>query len=197
LGLFGRRKETLNERLLREAGLAPDGSELEQPSAPPSFDLLGSRFLDADSRATTPRMREWDAVVTVDAPELEGDEVTFTAIDSENLLVDDEVGDANLTRLAEAVEAQLAPPYRARGVRRSGTLWAVSATRIQIARFRAEGDTVDLAVHDGERTATLDGEPTTRGFPELERLGEEQGADYAIHAERLDGDAWEVKVSRL
>jgi hypothetical protein len=33
--------------------------------------------------------------------------------------------------------------------------------------------------------------------PELEERGEREGMEYAVHAERLDGDLWEVSASPL
>jgi hypothetical protein len=40
--------------------------------------------------------------------------------------------------------------------------------------------------------------PVFGSIPELERLGEATGAPaYAVHAERLDADLWEVRVAAL
>jgi hypothetical protein len=143
------------------------------------------------------RLREWDAVVTAEAPGLEGDRVDFVALPDRSLLVDDEQGEAALDTLAAAVEEQLAPPYRARGVRQTETLWAVSARRIEVARFEAGGDQVELTQTPEGRTLRVDGMPVFGSVPALERAGEAVGSSYAIHAERLDADLWEVRVAQL
>src|SRR5438067_689471 len=74
------------------------------------------------------RPRAADAVVTVDAPDVEGDAVTFVSLPDGTLLVEDG-GDSPLDALAAAVEQQVTSPYRARAVRRGETLWAVEAKR--------------------------------------------------------------------
>jgi hypothetical protein len=55
------------------------------------------------------------------------------------------------------------------------------------------GEEIELSVVDGERTLTVDGERDWGSIPELEQ----PAASYAVHAKRLDGDLWEVRVSRL
>lgn len=193
-----RRRETLNARLIREAGLEPPGTEPAAVSDEP-YDPFAAfrRRLDPESNAVMFRAREFDAIVTAEAPGVRGDEVRFATLPDGTIIVDEGSGDANLSPLADAVEEQLAPPYRARAVRRSERIWAVSANRLEVLRMKAPGDRVELAVHDGERTLTVDGERSTRRIAELERLGETNGRDYAAHAERLEGDLWEVRVSPL
>jgi hypothetical protein len=203
MGLFRRRKETLAERLLREGGLAePVGGEREstgREDGPPRgpLDPFAGRFVDSESRAVTHRLREWDVLVNAEAPDLPGAELDFISLPDGTVLVDEELGDADLAPLAEAVETRLSAPYRARAVRQSATRWAVSANRIEVARLPIDGDVVELASHAGVQTAVVDGETVWRALPELERLGERTGADYAVRAERLDGDLWEVRVSPL
>ena len=219
MGLFGRRKETLHERLLREAGLEGAASAGAMPPSPAAVSVeeeVGEREgpFEAPFMPLPPgtmlrplgwrrawegfqREREFDALATVDAPELRGDEAEFVALPDGDLLVVEEDGDANLAPLAEAVERSIEPPYRARAVRTSGTLWSVAGNRIDVVRMKADGDTVDVAVHGGERSAAVDGIPTSRRFAELEARGERAGTDYAIHAERLDGDLWQARVARL
>jgi hypothetical protein len=191
-----RRRETLNERLLRESGLdaAPvppqDGPLLPQAAFP----------LPAGIRAAyegPQRPREWEAVATVRVPDLLGDAAAFVALPDGSLLVEDEQGDAGLGPLADAVEAELRPPYRARAVRREGELWAVAANRIEVVQLRAEGDELELASLAGSVQLIVDGMPTTRRLRPLEQLGEREGADYAVRASRLDGDLWEVTASPL
>ena len=64
----------------------------------------------------------------------------------------------------------MAPPYQARAVRTEGDLWAVAANAIQVVELIAEipGDTVSLAVQDGERTLAVDDRPGWQSIAELE-----------------------------
>src|SRR5207248_7960819 len=91
------------------------------------------------------RPREADAVVTADAPDVQGDAVRFVALPDGSLLVEDG-SDTPLEALASAVEAELRPPYRARAARQSDSLWAVQARRIEVLELpdAPGGDTIDL-----------------------------------------------------
>jgi hypothetical protein len=181
VGLF--RRESLHERLAREGGLAePSGTRA-------TWDEVGIHGVA--------RVREWDLVVTAEAPALEGDAVDFVALPDGSILVEEEQGDAALDPLAAAVEQRLEPPYRARGARQTDVLWAVSARRIEIARFEADGDRIELTeTADGKRLL-VDGMSVFGSVPALERLGEAAGPAFAVHAERLDADLWEVRVAAL
>jgi hypothetical protein len=200
---FFRRGETLNERLLREAGL--EGSEdAERDQTQPLDPIEGFREqfnsgVGALLGAKLPeRARRWDAVVTAEAPELEGDEIDFVTLPDGSILVEQEQGDAALDPLAQAVEAELVPPYRAHGVRQTERLWAVSALRVEVERFDANGDVIELTRTGDGTTLRVDGMPTFGSIPELERLAEQiAGPEYAVHAERLDADLWEVQVAPL
>lgn len=142
------------------------------------------------------RQREWDLVTTVDAPELVGEEEAwFVVVDGGRIVR--EQGDVDLARLAAAVT--LAPPYRARAVRRRGGIWVVGARRIEIVELTQDpgGDTVELAWDGVERTVRIDGEPTLAGVAELERLGAGRHASYVVTASRLVGSVWEVTVAAL
>jgi hypothetical protein len=183
VGLF--RRESLHERLAREGGLT------DAAGAAPRWD---DRLVGIHGVA---RQRNWDAVVTAEAPELEGDQVEFVALPDGSLLVVDEQGDAALDPLAAAVEEQIAPPYRAQGVRQTESLWAVSANRIEVARFDADGERIELTRTPEGRTLRVDGMPAFGSVPALERLGEAAGESYAAHAERLDADLWEVRIAAL
>ena len=193
MGLF-RRKETLNERLLREAGLDAAGDPVEPLVSAPSHGLA-TAFGGGVAHGPE-RPRQWDAFVTVDAPGIDGGAAEFTTLPDGSLIVADD-DERELSPLADAVERRLQPPYRARAVRQGGSLWAVTANGIDVVPLRVDGDVIDLAMRDGERSALVDGEPTTRAFAELERLGEREAPDYAIRAERLEGDLFEVQVHVL
>jgi hypothetical protein len=186
VGLFGRR-EPLHERLAREGGL------VEQPAAQPRS-LWGEPGITGLTRP-----RQADAVVTVDAPEIEGDAARFVVLPDGTLLVE-EGPDSSLEPLAAAVEQELLPPYRARAVRRSETMWAVEAKRIQVIELPGApgGDTIEVTRTDADGTATsVDGQRIFGSIPALEELGAQQGRDFAVHAERLDGDLWEVRAAPL
>src|SRR5439155_312747 len=77
-----------------------------------------------------PRARRWDAIVTAEAPDVDGNEVAFVTLPDGSLLVEEEKGNAALDPLAQAVEGELTPPYRVHAVRQTERLWAVSALRI-------------------------------------------------------------------
>ncbi len=202
---FFRRGETLNERLLREAGL--DGPQVAvdaEAGSPPlevlpsfqhHFDPVGGALVGA---GLPPRARRWDAVVTAEAPDVAGNEVDFVALPDGSLLVEEEEGDAALDPLAKAVEVELRPPYRVHAVRQTERLWAVSAVRIEVATFKADGDVIEMTQTSDGKALRVDGVRVFGSIPELERLGEATaGSAYAVHAERLDADLWEVRVAAL
>src|ERR687887_552013 len=116
MGLFRRRKP-LHERLLEQAGV-----DVPQHDVRPV--VGGAREAGVHGIA---RQREWDAVATVQAPDIAGSELAFDVLPDRTVLVDAEEGDASRAPLADAVEGELQPPYRARAVRQSEDLWAVAA----------------------------------------------------------------------
>ena len=140
-----------------------------------------------------------DAMVVVRAPLLAGDEVEFVTLPGGDVIVDVEKGDADLSPLADAVEATLSAPYRARAQRQSGDTWGVAATRIDVRSFSCDvGDEIELVRLGGRRTLTVDGAPSSLRIAELERAGERQpGEDYTVLAQRIDGDFWEIRAAPL
>jgi len=133
------------------------------------------------------RAREWDATVTTEAEGIDGDAATFVALPDGTLLV--EAGpDSSLQPLADAVERELQPPYRARAARVKGDLWGVQARRIDVREIPNQaGDSLELT-SEGVR---IDGQRVFGSVKELEGLGD------VVRAERLDGDLWEVRASAL
>ena len=142
-----------------------------------------------------PRARRWDAVVTVEAEGIEGDEARFVALADDTLVVE-QGGD--LDALAAALDDVVQPPYRAEATRRSGTQWAVGLRRIQVVDLAddPEGDEVTLTVQSGERVLAVDGAQAFGSIPALEALGGGR-ASYVVQARRLEGTSWEVEVMQL
>ena len=203
---FFRRGETLNERLLREAGLQDQRADPAADTGPPEpLDPVVAfrRHFDSAAGALAgaglpPRARHWDTFVTAEAPDVDGNEVDFVVLPDGTILVEQEEGDAALEPLANAVEMKITPPYRAKAVKQTDRIWAISAMQIQVARFEQDGDTIELTQTGDGRALRVDGMPSFGGVLELERIGEAQaGAAYAVHAERLDADLWEVRVAAL
>jgi hypothetical protein len=209
VGLFKRRRETLNEQLLREAGLdpaatlgdtaaaavaepKPDPEFADGPPPPRGRDINLALYGDVRSGPT-----EYDACVTVSAPDLRGNRIEFTTIPDGDVIVSEETGDADLSPLADAVERHIDPPYRAAAARQDGDLWAVGANRIQVAQIPfPDGEKLELSFNGSEAELRVDGEPSDAAIPrELAELGEAVGMSYFVEAARIDGDVWEVRVT--
>ena len=146
-----------------------------------------------------PRQREWDAVVSAEAPGLPGDEVTFVGLADGSLVVDQDVPDGTLTPLADALAGEVDAPYRARAIRREGDVWAAAARRTEVVAVQqwVDGHVVDIAAGPDGRTVSIDGQTSWWRIPELEGPAEERFESYALHAERLDDVHWEVHVFPL
>jgi len=140
------------------------------------------------------RHREWDAVATVDAPDLADGDVWFVVLETGDVVGEDGAPDARLTS-----SVALTPPFRAHAVRRDAGIWVVGASRIRTVVLVADpgGDSVEVAWDGRERSVRIDGEPTLAGVPELERLGAERHATYVVTAARIHGPTWEVFVAPL
>ena len=199
MGLFRRRRQTLNEQLLREAGLDPAlvlGDTQPPAVLEPPQSLLAVVGVP-DGSGVSPK--EWDAAVAVDAGALAGDRVEFTALPGGDLIVGEETGDADLSPLADAVERHVSPPYRAVATRQGGELWAVGAKRIVVAEIPfPHGEKLELSRHGGDEELRVDGEPSDAAVPPtLARVGEAVGDSFYVEASRVDGDLWEVRATAL
>jgi hypothetical protein len=115
------------------------------------------------------------------------------------VLVDDDIPEGALSPLADAIERELEPPYRARAIRREDGLWAVGANALEVVEVPEEiaGDTVSLTVQGDERTLLVDERPGWSDVPTLEAYASDRHRDFALYAERLDGNLWAVKVNAL
>jgi hypothetical protein len=218
MGIFRRRKEeTLNEQMLREAGLstALDSPELQDSqdsvtastSDPPEpldpyagsypADATGGIVPASLDRAMA-RPAVWDILTTVTAAGITGDRVEFATLPSGDVIVDTETGTADLSPLADAVEKQLKPPYRVVARREDDDLWSIAARTIDVVELTFDGgDEIELVENEGSTELRVDGKPWNEEIPELERAGETLGTDFVVQADRLDGDVWEIRVSAL
>jgi hypothetical protein len=141
--------------------------------------------------------RTWDAVASAHAPGLDGESVSFVALDDGSLVVVEDVPDGSLSPLADALEEHLSPPYRATAVRDDGDVWSVSAQHVSILEIPGiEGDVVELSVVGGNREVSVDGEPVSEWVPALGALAE-GGGDTVVRAERIDGDLFTIDVFAL
>jgi hypothetical protein len=187
-----RRGEALHVRLAREAGLLTEEPKLGRPPAWQEVGIHG-----------VARPREWDAVVTADAPQLGVGELDFAVLPDGTLVVDDslepELEPGSLDPLASALEATLHPPYRARAVWRGGSSWGVAARRIEVAELPEDvrGDEIVLSVAGGQRSLDVDGAPSFGSVRTLERLGEARGDAFVVRAERLTDRMWQIEVTPL
>lgn len=182
------RREPLHEKLAREGGLAPrDGGPLD-PRPQIEVGIHGIS-----------RPREWDAIVTVEV-KLARDDAQFVTLPDGTVLTEDDSPASVLQELANAVETQLSPPYRAEAVRRDGDIWAVAANRVEVVDVPEEigGDEIELAVQGDERTLLVDGERVFGSSPTLEALASRRHGDaYVVRAVRLDGNLWDVRSGAL
>jgi hypothetical protein len=202
VGLFRRRTETLNEQLLREAGLEPSQMLGESPPAPPPQPLepptsVLARAGVVDGSGVGPN--EWDATAMTIVPGLVGSRAEFTTLPSGDVIVSQEDGSADLSPLADAIEQQLSPPYRAVASRQRGELWGVGAKRIQVAEIPFSwGSKLELAHNGNDAELRVDGESSDEEIPpELEQVGGAVGERFYVQAERIDGDLWEVRATAL
>ena len=181
-----RREKPLHERLAEQGGLTVPTEETRDVAPWHQAGVHG-----------VPRPRRWDAVVTAEA-DLPGEAVHFVTLADRSVVVDEEVPEGALVPLADAIETQVDPPYRAEGTRRHHRLWAVGASRITVAELDEEiaGDTVELAARDGVVTLLVDGAHAFGSVRALEALGAGMPS-YVVRAERVDGDLWEVLVLPL
>jgi hypothetical protein len=183
---FWRREKPLHERLAERGGMTMP-TEVGRDVVP--WHQAGVHGV--------PRPRQWDVVVTAEA-DLPGDAVHFVTLEDRTVVVDEEVPDNQLAPLADAIETQLEPPYRAEGTRQRDRLWAVGASKISVVAIDEEigGDAVELAAREDEVTMLVDGAHVFGSVPALEALGAGL-ASYVVRADRIDGDLWEVVVLPL
>ena len=196
MGLF-RRGEPIHEKLAREGGLdLPRG--VNEVAGPPVIDARHPLWQVAGIHGI-PRVREWDAVTSAEAPALPGDETDFVALADGTIFTDDDLPDEALTPLADALENLLEAPYHALALRQAADVWSVAAMRVTVVEVAEDipGDKVELAVNEGERTIRVDDTETRAELPTLESFAAQQFGSFVLRATRLDDTLWEVTVLPL
>ena len=181
MGLF--RRKPLHERLAEEGGL------VERSTVPLFTGVISEAGIHG-----IPRERQYDAVAATEAPDAAGDSARFVGLEDGSILIEE--GDGDLTALADAIEQEIARPYRATAVRRGETTWAVAAHRLRVVELpEPGGDEIELVLRGEEKTLVVDGNRAFGTMPELEQLAAD--GDAVIRAARLDGTLWEVRVDPL
>ena len=181
VGLFRRKQETLNEQILREAGLDPASDARRHAAAatpapqPPPPTWRSAR--DARPHGIRAGPSEWDAVATVVAPGMRGRPRRVHDAPERRPDRRRGDGDADLSPLADAVEQRIAPAVPRDGRAPGRRLWGVGG---EADRGRADpvpdGRALELAQNDGDARAPRRRRAERRAGPaELERLGEAAG----------------------
>jgi len=180
VGLFSRKP--LHERL------AEEGDLVERSTVP-----LFTGVIPETGIHGIPRERQYDAIAATDAPDAQGDAARFVGLEDGSLLIEE--GDGDLAPLADAIEQEIARPYRATAVRRSETTWAVAAHGLRVVELpEPGGDEIELVLNGEEKTLVVDGNRSFGTLPELEQLAD---GNAVIRGTRLDGTLWEVRVDPL
>jgi len=180
MGFF--RRKPLHQRLAEEGGL------VERSTVP-----LFTGVIPETGIHGIPRERQYDAVATTEAPDAAGDSARFVGLEDGSLLIEE--GDGDLTALADAIEHEIARPYRATAVRRGETTWAIAAHRLRVVELpEPGGDEIELVLNGEEKTLVVDGNRSFGTMPELEQLAD---GNAVIRAARLEGALWEVRVDPL
>jgi hypothetical protein len=162
-----------------------------------------------------PRLAEWDVVVGVELPGLEGSalaEFEFRAqADGPLEAPAAEIPAETLAKIGEALDDQVERPYEGRAVRQEGRHWAAGAVAARA------GESVELPgplpqeslevvrTPDGDLVVQADGEPLDgdaagafdAATAELERLGRAKFESFVVRADRAEGGGWRVTVDPL
>jgi hypothetical protein len=135
-------------------------------------------------------------VATAEVPGIHGDQAVLVALDHGLVTEEGEPG----PRAAALLDVlRLAPPYRARLLRRTGDVWAVAARRIATVELPVDpgGEEVEVAWDGRERAVRVDGVPRIVDLPELGTIRRGRVAPYLATLRRLRDATWEVDVVEL
>jgi len=143
------------------------------------------------------RRREWDAVVTAEAPGSAGDEIEFVALPVRPLLVERTTTGVDVEPLVEALDRVLERPYRALCVRRP-ELWVLGAVTVETVELPdARGSDIEVVRDVAGVHVRFDGLPAADRVPELEGLGAARGEAFVVRARRLVASTFEVEIEAL
>ena len=159
----GRPSPLRSRRSSRRSGSATLSHVLPLPHDPgPHWGEVGIHGLH--------RQREWDAVVTVEAPSVTGDERVVRRARGRP---DRRRGRRGRRRGDRVPRSRRRRRTARRAVRRDGRVWAVAVRRIETVELSDDpgGDFVELAWDGVERTVRIDGEPTLGASPSSSGLG--------------------------
>jgi hypothetical protein len=137
-------------------------------------------------------------VVSLLAPEVEGDYAVFASLEDGLLLVEQYEGSSDLTGFAETIERRLPAPYRARAIRVDERRFVVVARGIETVELSGvEGEELLVVALPGEqRVAILDGKRTPLPGSELDALLDEAEPCLA-RLTNLDEAIWELTLELL
>lgn len=130
-----------------------------------------------------------------DAPGVPGTRVAFSCLPDGTLLVADQQGEASLEPLADAVEEQVAAPYRAVATRAGAGAWTVAVTPIELVDVpRLAADRVRITA-EGEDLRS-DAPIERRLLHRVELLASRYGYDdWTAELVRVDGRLFELTVT--
>jgi hypothetical protein len=137
-------------------------------------------------------------VVSLLAPDVEGDYAVFVSLEDGLLLVEEYEGSSDLTGFAETIERRLAAPYRARALRVDERRFVVVAREIETVELPAlKGEELLVVALPGEEpVAIVDGHRTALEPSELDPiLGESQPC--LARLVNLDESVWELTLELL
>jgi hypothetical protein len=137
-------------------------------------------------------------VVSLLAPDVEGDYAAFVSLPEQLLIVEEQEGESDLGVIADAVEKRLSAPYRAQALRVDERRFVVVAREIEtveLAGLSGE-ELLVFALPDGQRTSILDGKAFKLEQPELEPVIEES-APCLLRLDNIDESVWELGVDLL
>jgi hypothetical protein len=162
-----------------------------------------------------PRLAEWDVVVGVDLPELDGStlaEFEFRGLQDGPLEAPGpEIPAEALARIGHELDEQLDRPYEGRAVRQEGRHWTAGAVAaragesVELPGPLPEESLEVVLTPDGDLVVQADGEPLDGGAAgsfeaataELERRGREKFESFVARADRAEGGGWRVTVDPL
>ena len=149
---------------------------------------------EADEGAEAPD----GVVISLSAPNIEGDYAVFVSLPDGLLIVEEYEGESDLTVFADAIERRLAVPYRAQAVRANESRFIVVASEILTVELPGlDGEELIVVVApDGERCAVLDGVRIELDRPELDEVIDES-APCLLRVVNVDEAVWEIKAEIL